>query len=119
MRTSGAGFPCPPAKLVAWAEKPWSIVMDEQAKQVILDSLPTGHSIPAKPWRRSGTVLVVDDEEIIRNLASRMIEQAGFTVLTANDGEEAIRLYHQHKDDIACVLLDLTMPKMNGEETFR
>jgi signal transduction histidine kinase/CheY-like chemotaxis protein len=76
-------------------------------------------SAPAKPWHGSGTVLVVDDEEIVRNLASRIIEHAGFTVLTANDGEEAIQLYQQHKKDIACVLLDLTMPKLNGEETFR
>ena len=76
-------------------------------------------SIPAKPWRGTGTVLVVDDEEIVRSLAKRMVEVAGFSVLTANDGEEAVRLYHEHQDEIACVLLDLTMPKMGGEETFR
>ena len=61
----------------------------------------------------------MDDEEMVRTLASRMVEHAGFTVLTANDGEEAVRLYRQHQDEIVCVLLDLTMPKMNGEETFR
>ena len=76
-------------------------------------------SILAKPWHGSGTVLVVDDEEIVRSLAKRMIEEAGFSVLTANDGEEAVRLYREHQNEIACVLLDLTMPKMNGEETFR
>ena len=48
-----------------------------------------------------------------------MIEHAGFAVLTASDGEEAIRLYREHQKEIACVLLDLTMPKRNGEETFR
>ncbi len=74
---------------------------------------------PAKPWRGTGTVLVVDDEEIVRNLAKKMVEIAGFSVLTANDGEEAVRLYREHQNEIACVLLDLTMPKMNGEETFR
>ena len=76
-------------------------------------------SVSAISWHGNGTVLVVDDEEIVRNLAGRMIEHAGFAVLTANDGEEAIQLYRQHKKDIACVLLDLTMPKLNGEETFR
>ncbi len=72
----------------------------------------------ASPWRSSGMILVVDDEEIIRDSARRIIERVGFSVLTACDGEEAIELYQRHHDDIACVLLDLTMPKMNGEETL-
>jgi DNA-binding response OmpR family regulator len=63
--------------------------------------------------------LVVDDEEMIRNMVGRMIEQAGFAVLTADNGEEAIRVFRQHQDRIVCVLLDLTMPTMDGEETFR
>ncbi len=78
-----------------------------------------GSDSTAGAWHGSGMVLVVDDEEIVRNLANRMIEQAGFSVLTAHDGEEAIRLYRKHRDEIDCVVLDLTMPKMNGEETFR
>ena len=77
-----------------------------------------GSDSTAGAWHGSGMVLVVDDEEIVRNLANRMIEQAGFSVLTAHDGEEAIRLYRKHRDEIDCVVLDLTMPKMNGEETF-
>ena len=76
-------------------------------------------STPAKPWHGSGTVLVVDDEEIVRSLAKKMVETAGFSVLTANDGEEAVHLYREHQNEIACVLLDLTMPKMGGEEAFR
>ena len=48
-----------------------------------------------------------------------MVEIAGFSVLTANDGEEAVCMYREHQDEIACLLLDLTMPKLNGEETFR
>jgi PAS domain S-box-containing protein len=81
--------------------------------------LSAGEPSPAKPWHGTGTVLVVDDEEIVRSLAKKMVEVAGFSVLTANDGEEAVRLYRKHQDEIACVLLDLTMPKLNGEETFR
>ena len=81
--------------------------------------ISAGESIPAKPWHGTGTVLVVDDEEIVRSLAKKMVEIAGFSVLTANDGEEAVRMYREHQDEIACVLLDLTMPKMGGEETFR
>jgi CheY-like chemotaxis protein len=78
-----------------------------------------GKSIAAEPWRGTGSVLVVDDEETVRTLASRMVEHAGFAVLTASDGEAAVRLYRQHHNKIVCVLLDVTMPEMNGEETFR
>jgi PAS domain S-box-containing protein len=70
-------------------------------------------------WQGSGTVLVVDDEEIVRKTAKGMLEHAGFTVLTAQDGKEAIEVYQQYRTEIVCVLLDLTMPKMNGEETLR
>jgi PAS domain S-box-containing protein len=70
-------------------------------------------------YRGSGTVLVVDDEESVRNVARGMLEQMGFCVLTAADGREAVETYRARRDDIVCVLLDLTMPKMDGEETFR
>ncbi|MBI1387514.1 MAG: response regulator, partial [bacterium] len=67
----------------------------------------------------TGCVLVVDDEESLRNVGSNMLKALGFTVLTANDGEEAIGVLQEHKGEITCVLLDLTMPRMDGEETFR
>jgi two-component system, cell cycle sensor histidine kinase and response regulator CckA len=74
---------------------------------------------PTISWRGDGTVLIVDDEEIVRDIARRIAEQAGFSVLVAGDGEEAIRLYRQHQNRITCVLLDLTMPKMDGVATLR
>ena len=70
-------------------------------------------------WRGEGTVLLVDDEETIRALGKRMLERMGFEVLTAEDGREAVELYRTHREDIRIVLLDLTMPHMDGEETFR
>jgi PAS domain S-box-containing protein len=70
-------------------------------------------------WRGSGTVLLVDDEEPVRNVAKTIVERCGFTVLAATDGREAVRLFQQHSDDVSCVLLDLAMPHMNGAETFR
>lgn len=73
----------------------------------------------APSWEASGTVLVADDEEIIRGAVRRMIEHAGFDVVTAADGEQALRVYVQHQSEIVCVILDLTMPKKNGEETLR
>ena len=70
-------------------------------------------------WRGSGTILVVDDEEVVRNVATATLEQAGFTVLTARDGREAIEVFRENVDDIAGVLLDLTIPRMSGEEVFQ
>lgn len=70
-------------------------------------------------WRGKGTILVVDDEEIVRNLSRDVLEHAGFDVLTASDGQEAIETYQNHGQDILVVVLDLTMPKLSGEETFK
>ena len=63
-----------------------------------------------------GTILVVDDESGMRNLAGAILESAGFTVLTACDGGEAIRVFQRHAGEVAAIVLDLTMPVMNGEE---
>ncbi len=66
-----------------------------------------------------GTVLLVDDEPMVRKVTQRMLERAGFSVLTASDGLKAIDAYRKNSDDIVCVLLDLMMPNMGGEETLR
>jgi PAS domain S-box-containing protein len=78
-------------------------------------------SVAAAPSHapNTGTVLVVDDDETIRRATGAMFEVAGFSVLTASDGEEAIAAYRDHRDRIVCVYLDLTMPKMDGQETLR
>jgi PAS domain S-box-containing protein len=70
------------------------------------------------PLTGSGGVLIVDDEEAIRSLAQRMLERLGFSTLTASDGIEAVELYRVRQHDIRLVLLDMTMPKLDGEETF-
>ena len=72
----------------------------------------------AAAWRGSGTVLLVDDEPAVLKIGTRMLETLGFDVLTAVDGIEAVELYQQRKDEIAVVLLDVTMPRMGGEEAF-
>lgn len=69
-------------------------------------------------WRGSGTVLVVDDKESIREGGKSLLEEMGFNVLTASDGQEAVEIFHNRSKEIVCVLLDLTMPLMSGEECF-
>ncbi len=70
-------------------------------------------------WRGVGKILVVDDEELVRKAARRVLEQAGFDVMVAVDGQDALERFTAHPDAIIAVLLDMTMPRLNGEETFR
>lgn len=68
---------------------------------------------------RGGTILLMDDEEVVREIASMMIERLGYTVLAAADGVEGLALLDQHQGEIIGVVLDLTMPNMDGAETYR
>ncbi len=70
------------------------------------------------PDRLSGTVLIVDDEPDVAQVARRFLEREGLKVLVAGDGEQGVELFRRHADAIGMVLLDLTMPKMDGEQAF-
>ncbi|MBT4519337.1 MAG: PAS domain S-box protein [Halieaceae bacterium] len=72
----------------------------------------------ATSWRGKGVVLLVDDEDSVCTVGTQMLEHLGFEVLTACDGRQALEVYSENADKIVCVLLDLTMPDMNGEQTF-
>ena len=65
-----------------------------------------------------GTVLLVEDEEALREMTRIALVSFGFTVLKARDGVEAVEIFGQHKDEISCLLCDLTMPRMNGWATI-
>ena len=67
----------------------------------------------------SETILLVDDEELIRDLGSMTLTRAGYKVLAASNGKEALELYQAHSDEIALVLLDLIMPEMGGEQCLK
>ncbi len=89
--------------------------------------LPTGHEpalstsrpkIEAASAKTPATVMVVDDDEGIRSLCCEMLEQAGFVVVAAADGVVAVELLRGAPDSVDAVLLDMTMPRMSGVETF-
>ena len=69
-------------------------------------------------WTGKGEVLLVDDEATVRDIGKDMLQELGFTVITANDGHEAIAQFRA-VPDIAFVIMDLTMPQMDGEECLR
>ena len=69
-------------------------------------------------WSGSGTVLLVDDEEPVLTVVRRMLERLGYDVVTARDGMEAVEVYGQRGQEIDLVLLDLTMPRMDGAEAY-
>ncbi len=74
---------------------------------------------PRAPWRGAGTILVVDDEATVRFLAEQSLKRAGFDVLLAEDGQKAVDLFRARAAGIRGVLLDMTMPQLGGDETFR
>src|SRR5262249_19902094 len=86
---------------------------------------PAEAPAPAPPapapaaWRGAGTVLVADDEETVRVIAARMLEAMGFRVVLACDGRECVQKFRADPSGFRLVLLDLTMPHLDGEEAFR
>jgi PAS domain S-box-containing protein len=69
-------------------------------------------------WRGEGVILVVDDEAEVRAVAARMLERLGLRYLLADNGLAGIEILRAHAEEVSCVLLDLTMPRMSGEQTF-
>ena len=75
-------------------------------------------SSPTPERAPGGTILLVDDEAVIRVTTSKILEQLGYDVITAIDGVAAVQTFREQADHIVCVLLDLTMPRMGGEEAL-
>jgi CheY-like chemotaxis protein len=65
-----------------------------------------------------GTVLLVDDEEVILEVGQELLEAMGYRVFTARDGEEGVDVLKAHSDEIELVLLDMVMPNMGGGEAY-
>jgi CheY-like chemotaxis protein len=81
---------------------------------------PSGGKAPAGERAPSaGVILLVDDELVLRESLAEILEEAGYTVATAQDGAEAVEYYAAHPGEIALVVMDLTMPRMDGREAFQ
>jgi PAS domain S-box-containing protein len=125
----GTGLGLPMVFAIVRQHKGWIDCWSEPGRGTRFDIyLPRGESakVPppsgAKPLTSragQGTILVVDDEEMIRKLAALTLEARGYRVLQAADGQQAVDVYSAEKDRIDLVLLDLTMPVLSGHEAFR
>ena len=74
-----------------------------------------------KKWeipQGEGLILVVDDEEVMRQTAKSILVECGYRVLLAENGVEAVDIFKKHKNKIQAVLLDMVMPKMSGKQTY-
>ncbi len=78
-----------------------------------------GESDKIEDLSGSGTILIIDDESDVRELCKDMLEPLGYKVIQAGDGNTGINIYREMKDDISLVLLDMVMPRMNGNEAFQ
>ncbi len=81
-------------------------------------SQPQTIATQAPEMEENSTVLLVEDEAMVREMAKTMLTELDFAVLEAKDGLEALEVFQRHKDRIRCVLCDLTMPRMDGWETL-
>jgi len=65
-----------------------------------------------------GTILIIDDEELIRVTTKKMLQTSGYKVITADNGEEGVRIFKENHNEIIAVILDMAMPKKSGRDSF-
>src|SRR5207248_6514972 len=80
---------------------------------------PAERAAEVVPRGRGECLLVVDDEQAIRDLARTMLEAYGYRVLTAADGREALAVFSDHRAEVQAVIVDMAMPVMDGPATIR
>lgn len=85
----------------------------------LVEIAPATVDCSAPGWAPQGPILVVDDEPLVRRMAGRILGRYGVEVLTARDGLEGIEIFMAEQHRLEAVLLDLTMPKLNGEQVLR
>jgi len=91
----------------------FNIYLPASEKEVIEDKMPSREFAKGE-----GTILLVDDEEMITDVGEQLLEKLGYRALVAGSGKEAIDVYEKNKADIDMVILDMIMPVMSGGETY-
>jgi two-component system cell cycle sensor histidine kinase/response regulator CckA len=92
----------------------FTIYLPASAKEVLIDE----EGSPAMLVKGTGTILLIDDEKMILNVGLELLEELGYTVLSAMSGQEAIDVFQKDQENIDLVIMDMIMPGMGGGETF-
>jgi CheY-like chemotaxis protein len=92
----------------------FSIFLPASEKEVLIEE----EGAPAALIKRPGTILLIDDEKMILDVGLKLLEELGYTVLSAMSGQEAIDVFQKDQDSIDLVIMDMIMPGMGGSETF-
>jgi PAS domain S-box-containing protein len=87
------------------------------AKNLLMDE-KNHHTAVLPAFHGSETILIAEDEEIVRTFISKILEKAGYKVIEAADGEDAMEKFRQNREDISLILSDVIMPKKSGREIF-
>jgi len=80
------------------------------------ESVRDGHAPGIAPGE--GTVLLAEDEELVRNVVVAMLERGGYRVITAEDGAQAVELFRKHSKEVDLVMLDVVMPNLSGPDAY-
>ncbi len=75
-------------------------------------------AVASEALHGTGVILLIDDDENVRETAKTILEECGYTVHTAADGYEGIEFYRVNSAELSLVILDMSMPKLSGKETF-
>jgi two-component system, cell cycle sensor histidine kinase and response regulator CckA len=121
----GTGLGLPVVKGIVEQHGGWITCKSELGKGTtfavwfpVIDDSPQVHEPEptVEPVPNGDTILLVDDEEYVRDLGKRILERSGYTVITATNGKEALNIYAREQSKIALVVLDLIMPEMEGKQ---
>jgi PAS domain S-box-containing protein len=124
----GTGLGLPVVQGIVQAHKGHIKVSSEVGRgatfKVYIPATETGqfsktHTEFYSPTKETETILIVEDEERVRSLGKEILEQFGYRILTAADGQEALELYEREQDDISLVILDIIMPRMDGKQCLQ
>ncbi len=91
----------------------FSIYLPASDKKMVVEE-----KLNEKAVRGNETILLVDDEEVILTVTREILENLGYLVLSASNGQEAISLYQQKNKEISIVILDMIMPDLKGSQTY-
>jgi len=91
----------------------FSIYLPATTKEVLKEE-----SRSSEVSRGSGTVLLVDDEDVVIDVCRQLLKSLGYNIVVARSGREAVNIYEEQASHIDAIILDMVMPDMSGSETF-